>query len=404
MSARIGRPLLGRILRSLGPSSVASSPREAIRAGVGATFGLGVLGCLLVASGVHLHLGLYLIAPFGATTVLVFAAPSSPLAQPWPTVVGSALSAAIGVAVTLLIGQPTIRVAVAVGLAVSAMILCRAVHPPAGAVAMSAALAPETIHALGFWFVLAPVTVGACVLVVLATAYGRATGRHYPFRQFDAEPPAEDRLGLSEAELTDILARYRQSLNLGVADLARLIGAAELQAAGHRVEPLDAAAIMSTDLITVGPEATASELAALFGEHGFTSLPVVRPDGTFAGMVSDPSPVGHPGLVGSRSGRALATSANRDPGRRHHGRRPPGGRPGLVGGRAAPAARRARLRRDAGARRTPHRRHRDPHRPHRRPRTADVAAGPHSLISADVIGPVSRRSPAPASGHTAWCD
>ena len=285
MSARIGRPLLGRILRSLGPSSVASSPREAIRAGVGATFGLGVLGCLLVASGVDLHLGLYLIAPFGATTVLVFAAPSSPLAQPWPTVVGSALSAAIGVAVTLLIDQPTIRVAVAVGLAVSAMILCRAVHPPAGAVAMSAALAPETIHALGFWFVLAPVTVGACVLVVLATAYGRATGRHYPFRQFDAEPPAEDRLGLSEAELTDILARYRQSLNLGVADLARLIGAAELQAAGHRVEPLDAAAIMSTDLITVGPEATASELAALFGEHGFTSLPVVRPDGTFAGMV-----------------------------------------------------------------------------------------------------------------------
>jgi CBS domain-containing membrane protein len=115
-----------------------------------------------------------------------------------------------------------LRIALAVGLAISAMILCRAVHPPAGAVAMTAAMSPDAVHRLGFWFALSPIALGTVSLVVVATLYARLTGRHYPFRQFDAPnrhgtsdaaPP--ERLGLTEAELTGLLDRYRQSLNLG---------------------------------------------------------------------------------------------------------------------------------------------------------------------------------------------
>ena len=47
-----------------------------------------------------------------------------------------------------------------------------------------------------------------------------------------ADHPAPERLGLAREELEEILRNYRQSLNLGVEDLARLIGAAEMQAAG----------------------------------------------------------------------------------------------------------------------------------------------------------------------------
>ncbi|MGW0037681.1 HPP family protein [Gordonia sp. NPDC003376] len=272
-------------IRSLGPASSGGTPWEAIRAGVGSLLGMAVVGAVLACSGVDLTTGLFMIAPFGATTVLVFAAPSSPLAQPWPTVVGSVLSAVVGVAVTLTVSQPILRVVLAVGLAVTAMIACRAVHPPAGAVALTAALSPDTVHALGFRFALAPVAVGVCLLVVVAAVYGRATRRHYPFRQFAEEPRPTERLGLTEDELTGILARYRQSLNLGVADLARLIGAAELQAAGHRTDPLDAASVMSRDLITVAPDTTPERLAQLFGEYGFTSLPVIADDGSYAGVV-----------------------------------------------------------------------------------------------------------------------
>ena len=52
--------------------------------------------------------------------------------------------------------------------------LARAVHPPAGAVAMTAALSPEAAHALGFGFALAPVGLGTVLLVMMAAAYARA--------------------------------------------------------------------------------------------------------------------------------------------------------------------------------------------------------------------------------------
>ncbi|WP_323769649.1 HPP family protein [Antarctobacter sp.] len=280
------------ILRSLGPAVSHVSPLEALRAGVGALLGLGLAGLFLLSPEVDLALGLYLVAPFGATSVLLFAVPNSPLAQPWSAVVGNIVAALVGVAVCLTIADPTLRVALAVGLAITATILCRAVHPPAGAVAMTAAMSPDAIAKLGFWFALTPIAAGTVALVLLATVYARLTGRHYPFRQFD-EPsrhgtedrnPSE-RLGLTEAELTALLERTRHSLNLGVEDLARLIGAAELQAASHATGPLTAEDIMSSDLITVRPETRLREVADLFRRHRFASLPVVGPNKEFLGVI-----------------------------------------------------------------------------------------------------------------------
>ena len=242
-------------LRSLGPAVARVSPVEALRAGVGAIAGLGLAGLLLLSPAVDLQLGLYLIAPFGATSVLLFAVPNSPLAQPWSAVVGNSVAALVGVAVCLTVADPALRIALAVGLAITATILCRAVHPPAGAVAMTAAMSPGAIEELGFRFALAPVAAGTIVLVVLAAIYARLTGRHYPFRQFetgaDAAPGSRMPLDLSEEELAGLLDRYRQSFNLGVEDLARLIGAAELQAAAHTASGATAAVSLG-----VRPEST----------------------------------------------------------------------------------------------------------------------------------------------------
>jgi CBS domain-containing membrane protein len=280
------------ILRSFGPAVARTSPVEALRAGLGAFIGLGLAGLFLLSPAVDLKLGLYLIAPFGATSVLLFAVPNSPLAQPWSAIVGNTAAALVGVAVCLSVDNPLARIALAVGLAITAMILLRAVHPPAGAVAMTAAMSPEAMRHLGFWFALAPVAVGTIVLVAVAIVYARATGRRYPFRQFDdpsqhgtKDHDPVERLGLSEDELTRILEQYRQSFNLGVEDLARLIGAAELQAATHHAGPLTAADIMSRNLITVKADTTLGEVADLFRRHRFTSLPVVGPDQKFLGVI-----------------------------------------------------------------------------------------------------------------------
>ncbi len=280
------------ILRSLGPVVAHVSAREAVRAGLGALTGLGLTGLFLLSPDIDLELGLYLVAPFGASSVLLFALPNSPLAQPWSAVVGNTVAALVGVAVCLAVADPALRIALAVGLAVTATILCRAVHPPAGAVAMTAAMNPEAVDHLGFWFALTPIAAGTVLLVLLAAAYARLTGRRYPFRQFD-DPASQgtgdrnpsERLGLTEAELTGILERYRQSFNLGVEDLARLIGAAELQAATHATGPLAAQEVMSRDLVTVRPETGLAEVADLFRRHGFTSLPVVGAGGGYLGVI-----------------------------------------------------------------------------------------------------------------------
>ncbi|MEO1949412.1 hypothetical protein BMI91_10565 [Thioclava sediminum] len=280
------------ILKSLGPAVARVPTKEALRAGLGALIGLALTGLFLLSPTVDLDLGLYLVAPFGASSVLLFAVPNSPLAQPWSAIVGNTVAAFVGVAVCLFVADPALRIALAVGLAITATILCRAVHPPAGAVAMTAAMSPDAIAHLGFWFALTPIAFGTIALVLLATLYARLTGRHYPFRQFEdpnihgtADRNPIERLGLSEEELTGILERYRQSFNLGVEDLARLIGAAELQAAAHSSGPLTAQDIMSRSLVTVTSNAPLGEIADLFRQHHFTSLPVVGVDQTFLGVI-----------------------------------------------------------------------------------------------------------------------
>ncbi len=277
--------------RVLYPAIPVSTTKEAVRAGGGALIGLGVVGFALSFFDLH-DVGLYLIAPFGASAVLLFAVPNSPLAQPWSAIVGNSVAAFVGVAICYVIHDPALRVAVAVGLAIVGMILARAVHPPGGAVAMVAAMNPDMVMELGFRFVVTPVAVITSMLVLTAVLYARATGRKYPLRHFDdrgphltADRPPIERLGLDEAELNTILQQYRQSLNLGVEDLARLIGAAEIQVAAHQVGPLTAEQIMSRDLVTVDAETPLSDVADLFRRHGFTSLPVIQGDGRFIGVI-----------------------------------------------------------------------------------------------------------------------
>lgn len=279
-------------LRSFGPVVARTSSAEAVRAGLGALIGLGLVGIFVLSPAVDFRLGLFLIAPFGATSVLVFAVPNSPLAQPWSAVIGNTVAALVAVAVCMLVSEPTLRIALAVSLAITTTILCRALHPPAGAVAMTVAMNPDVVDKLGFQFAIMPVAVGTIVLVLIAMGYAKLTGRHYPLRQFDdpnhhgtkdAEPI--ERLGLSEAELTTILERYRQSFNLGVEDLARLIGAAESAAAAHQTGPLTTYDIMSRDLVTVGPDAPLADIADLFRQYKFTSLPVVGAGDQFLGVI-----------------------------------------------------------------------------------------------------------------------
>ncbi|KAA8606075.1 prohead protease [Salipiger aestuarii] len=260
--------------------------REQLRAGLGALLGIS-LCALIVSLGVKLELSsFHLIAPLGATAVLVFCVPNSPLAQPWSAVIGNVTAALVALLVLQLVPGPW-SVGVAVGGAITAMMLVRALHPPGGAVALLIALDPAPALEAGPLFALMPVGLTTAVLVLAAIAYNRATGRVYPFRQPEANDTGNSalRLGLSTEQLGELLDRFNQSTNLGVADLGRLLAAAEAEAAQHRFDGTTCADIMSTSLITARLYTPLPEAARLFRSHAIKSLPVVDDDMKLRGLV-----------------------------------------------------------------------------------------------------------------------
>ncbi|MDW2308054.1 HPP family protein, partial [Vibrio sp. 1457] len=81
-------------------------------AGLGATLAIGVLSY----AEVSLTEVVLLMAPFGATAVLVFGVPSSPLAQPKNVIIGHFITASIGIAFIQYVEITPITLAIATGL------------------------------------------------------------------------------------------------------------------------------------------------------------------------------------------------------------------------------------------------------------------------------------------------
>ena len=93
--------------------------RERARDVVGAGLGLWVAGALTwLGWGASSP---WLAAPMGASAVLLFGVPSSPLAQPWPMMVGNVMAALVGVAVFQAMGSTPTSAALAAGLALALM-------------------------------------------------------------------------------------------------------------------------------------------------------------------------------------------------------------------------------------------------------------------------------------------
>ncbi len=93
-----------------------------MRGGIGAVAGLIIAGLFVMSPAVDSQLGLYLIAPFGASSVLLFAVRTVRWRSPGPPSWAIRWRRLIGVAVCLHSPIPRRRIAVAVGLAITATI------------------------------------------------------------------------------------------------------------------------------------------------------------------------------------------------------------------------------------------------------------------------------------------
>ncbi|HEV7230502.1 MAG TPA: HPP family protein [Bacteroidia bacterium] len=151
---------------------------------LGAFFGIGIIGYLNSQYFV-LNDNLFLIGSFGASSVLVYGAINSPLAQPRNLIGGHVVCAIVGVTAHKLIPHEIwLSSALAVATSIVAMQITKTLHPPGGATALIASIGSEKIKALGYLYVLSPVLSGVLILFVVALFFNNITpNRSYPLRK-----------------------------------------------------------------------------------------------------------------------------------------------------------------------------------------------------------------------------
>ena len=151
---------------------------ERLRAVFGAFLGLALVFAAAKFLGERSGIDEWLMASLGASALLVFAMPGSPLAQPWAVIAGNTLSALVGISCFHVIGEPLLAMPAAAALSILGMFMLRCVHPPAAAVALIVILGEIGRYRYAFF----PVMVDSILLILAGAAYSNLTGKTYPNR------------------------------------------------------------------------------------------------------------------------------------------------------------------------------------------------------------------------------
>ncbi|HYG92916.1 MAG TPA: HPP family protein [Nocardioides sp.] len=260
---------------------------EVARGSFGALVGITLAGVTarLVPGGPELLP--FIVAPMGASAVLLFAVPASPLAQPWPLVGGNLVSTTIGLGAHWLVDDVLAAAALGVGTAIGVMMLLRCLHPPGGACALLAATATPVIEEHGLAFVVLPVAVNTVALLLMAVVVNNATGRRYPHRP--PAPPttgATAALGLGRPDIESAMQRLTQRLDVLPEDVVALVHEAETHALDRRLGSLPLSRIMHTDVAVLHPFESIYRARTVIVQRRVKTLPVVDEERRVIGVVS----------------------------------------------------------------------------------------------------------------------
>ena len=139
--------------------------KQSFFAGIFSIFTIGVLTALTYKT----DLGIFIIASFGSSMVLLFGYPESPFAQPKNVFFGHLLTALVGMFFLHFIPLPLfIIIPLAVGFGVALMILFNVTHPPAGGNPIIVIIGSVSID-----YLLSPVISGSIIIIIFAIVLNR---------------------------------------------------------------------------------------------------------------------------------------------------------------------------------------------------------------------------------------
>jgi len=237
-----------------------------------------------------------IVASMGASAVILFFIPNSPLAQPWPFVGGQLCSAIIGMSCALNIEETASASAVAVGGSILVMLLLRCLHPPGAATALAPVMAGASITSLGYSFALIPVGINVLIMLVLSIIINRGIMRRkYPNaiarkelehnqRHEIAQP--SHKVGVTVQDLDLALKSTDSFVDVTATQLSHLLNAAELNTFKRIRGDLCCADIMVRNIISVEYGTEVETAWNLIQTEKLKVLPVVDSARRIIGIVT----------------------------------------------------------------------------------------------------------------------
>ncbi|WP_312463805.1 HPP family protein [Pantoea endophytica] len=214
-------------LARLWPHPLPGGRKQMVIASIGA--GLGLMITSLTSHWLLGEVNLWFVAPMGASAVLLFGLPNSPLAQPWSIVGGNLVAGVVGVTTALWVPHPALACGIAACVTIALMFQLRCLHPPSGAVALTAILGGNGVQQLGYHFILTPVLLNSVCLALLALLFNNLAGRRYPHPLAATEtkaPPVVIDVAITREDLHQAL-ESGEVLDIDEDDLQQLLQRAE---------------------------------------------------------------------------------------------------------------------------------------------------------------------------------
>ncbi|MDP3008377.1 MAG: HPP family protein [Methylococcales bacterium] len=233
-----------------------------------------------------------MVASMGASAVLLFILPNSPLSQPWSLVGGHLLSATVGVLCAQLISDIAWASASATGISILIMLLFRCLHPPAAATALTPILVGTPVISLGYSFVMFPVGLNVLVILCMAIILNRwLLGNRYPIMpscdtKGSANSEPEQLMGISDTDLKQALKNMDTFMDVSLEDLSKLLTDAEKNSFKRFKGNITCADIMVRDVLTVEYGTEVEEAWKMMLKDRLKAMPVLDRSRRVIGIIT----------------------------------------------------------------------------------------------------------------------
>jgi CBS domain-containing membrane protein len=265
------------------------SRSERYKASLGALLCVAACGLLLRSLPLDAH---WLLAPVGASVVILFVQFHSPVAQPWPLLGSYLVATVVGLACSHWVTQPALAAALAVALSIWLMAWLNCVHPPGGALALLLVIngpyAPAEMAAVAELIAInAGALLASAVFInrlLLRRRYPHGSTTPLPSHRTQDRPPIE-RMGLTHTDLETAVKALDTFVDVQEDELVEIYNLAVDHAFGRHVG-LTCADIMSRDVVTAHFDTDLAVAWQLLRKHKIKSLPVVDRFDRLIGIVT----------------------------------------------------------------------------------------------------------------------